>query len=234
MKTVRFGIKTGVAGLALTIPILYYTDFKVVFNGYLTAGGIYASSILFLTLAIFFTLFTLILYLSTYKWLLWLFIFIPTVHFLATSISSFKHYLKPGALSLYRGICIFATLLNELMGPVLICLKFEIAVVTCTGFTLCLINGISLFSGILLTMSVLMLASLNVVMYLAGQIFELSQARIQEWKRSSETSMPLQTQASLRPCRINVGSQYYVDRGVLPKLNFAVLENVITTALALR
>jgi len=194
------------AGIALVFPFVYYAENLVVSRGLVAASGLHASSLLPIALVIStsFIAFPFITYMTAYKWINWACIFLPIVNFVTNSIFSLTQSSTPEVISLYRSICIFVSLLNDVMSLIFIFFKFIIIIVTCTGFTIILIHGISLISLIPLVISFLLVLVLNVLMYFAGRIFQKSLTCIQEWKKSAGTLTGVKSLASLRACRIQV------------------------------
>jgi len=235
LKAIFIGGKLEILGFTLGFPILIYADVAIIYSTIFSAIGFKAAVQLPLILAMSYTFifFPLYLYLTTYKGINWIITALAIIYYLTNRISQQEHSFTPTSILVYKSIYLCYTLFNEVVSFILIFLKFVVIAVTCVGFTLCLLNGISIFSLSLVTISIILLFSLNIFMYMAGHVCETSQECIQKWKGTVGLSaLNLKTLASLRHCRFQVGSQYYVDRGVLPKLNSAVVENVISTALA--
>jgi len=222
--------------IALAFPTLIFTDVLRVFTAIFSAYGANPSSYLPLTLAVpyAFIVWPLLVYLTAHNLIYSATITLPMAYFIHMGISSLKFPLTQNAVHVYKSIFIFVTLFNEVVNMQLIAIKFVIVAMSCIGFTLCLIHGISFLSVSLVIISVTMVVFLNIFMYLTGRIYESSSERVRQWKGARRTTLNYKVIASLQAYRINVGSQYYVDRGVLPKLNSAILENVINTALTLR
>jgi len=238
LQAMVVGGKLSLLLMALVFPTLIFADVRRVFTAILSSCcGINPSSYLPITLAASyaFIVWPLHVYQTAYKWIHWGTITLPMAYFIQIGISRLKCPFTPSAVLAYRSIFIFVTLFNNVVSLQLISIKFALVAISCTGFTLCLIHGISSLSASLLTLSVLLFVFLNIFMYLTGRIYESSQDCLHNWKREKRGStLNYKTLNSLQTFRINVGSQYYVDRGVLPKLNSAILENVVATALTLR
>jgi len=136
----------------------------------------------------------------------------------------------------FTRICILLDLLNEAMSFPLISFKFIIITVS-VAYTIFLTSPISPVSFAVFVLSSIMLLVGNTEFSFATSVYESSNKFIQSLDvdlQANERDKTMRIIASLRTCRIYCGNCYFIDRGVLLKINDAVINNTISNVMMLK
>jgi len=189
------GATVAVAGLGFLFPILFFTDLLFLLHKgtrFIIMGNILGFDISYfiaITLTIFTWLaFVVIAYLTTIKWLMYPLQGIPLIHGITLYIYP-RDILRcvdtELKIRIYRSMYIFMTISNEVYSIVFISFKGVDTVTVAIGFALCLINGISILSSVLLLFSFVLLLGLNFILIFAKSIFESSNKFISFCQKNS-------------------------------------------------
>jgi len=181
------------------------------------------------------------LVLMIFKWVKYPVQLLPAVYYCSELLSRKHNGLKEAELNInsYRALYIFIEMLNDVFKVPLIFFKFMIITLVSIGFALCIVSEPNFVYIPLILESVAMLLFLNVYFTFASTIFEFSTDFISNLKLANlrmiscgiprrRTLIMKQSIASLRRCRIFCGSQYFVSRPVVLRINDAVISNTIS------
>ena len=142
--------------------------------------------------------------------------------------------LKPEIrIHMHRSVYILMGLFNDAFSLPLISFQALIVLLISIGCTLTMIQGLSPLTIAFCLLSFALFIFENILLFIAELIFEYSRESIDKLKfgeRCRDLALR-RTVSSLRECRIHVGSQYFVDRGVLAKTNDMVVQNVISNVM---
>ena len=180
--------------------------------------------------------FVFTVYIMIQKWMKYPMVTLPVVNLCLIWLSRMgSHVLTSEAnIRRHRALYIFINVFNEVFNLPLISYKFISIVLISISGTICLIEGISPLSATLCVLSIAILVFTNIILMLAKLLYESSKEFIWTLKFGHQIKQRLiiqRTIASLRECRIYCGSRYFIDRGVLPKINNAIVENIINNVL---
>jgi len=189
---------------------------------------------------------TLIYLLTYYKWVVYCTEILAPVYS-SSQLLSIKNGEKgtlgeyERKLSLYRSIYVFINLVNEFSSVPFISFKFITILTSSLGFTICLIYKISVPTISLFALSCLMLMFVNYEFSFAYSTLKFSNEFIEGLKGNPHAGTSRQdflfnhrSILSLRECRLYCGSQYFVDRNVLLKINIAVLNYTVSNVMLLK
>ena len=202
-----------------------YSDILRITTGFLVTVRVGDNSYLHLAVTVyvvFFFIFPSFMCMTTYKWQYWATFWLTIIQFISACISHQNDALTSTSAVSYRAIYVFCTLFSDVVNLPLIFFKFTVIVTISITFTLCLIYGVSLVSLGFCVVSVFVIL-VNLGFFYASAIYESSEEFSYKWKQTKTSLLARKVLPSLRACRIYAGSQYFVDRGVLPKVNSAVI-----------
>jgi len=132
-----------------------------------------------------------------------------------------------------RALHIFSKILNEVTNCPLLSFKFMTVLISPIGFALFAHLPISSLSTVIFVFATLFVLDINIIVSLASTIQNNSQHLVQKLQNDGREILELRKMTeSLRECRVHVGSNYFIDRGVLLKINDAIVNNTITLLVA--
>jgi len=181
------------------------------------------------------------LFLNTIKWVMYMMSAVPVFHCLSIWLTPIPHStieatnsVDKEKIQLYTAAYIFVRICNEFGCLPLITFMFMAVIVSSTAFALALHGGLTLVSLALCGFAIILVTALNYLVSFGARVHNLSQAYMQELKRSAglkDLSTNMSTK-SLDECRIHCGPFYFVDTGLTPTINDAIINNTIDILLA--
>ena len=78
----------------------------------------------------------------------------------------------------------------------------------------------------------LALVYLRVTFKILAKFFDLSDGGLQAWKRSSQDGWFKRSLQSCQPLKMQIGSFYYVDRGMVPTLFSIIVQSTVSLLLS--
>lgn len=133
---------------------------------------------------------------------------------------------------MYRSIYILVNMFNEVYKATVISFKLITVAVPSLALAVALIHGTSFLSVGLSVLSIIYIVSINFTMSQAKLIYVCSEMFLYNIRAGKSRSNSMRkTVASLRECRIQSGSLYFIDSGVMRKTNHAIVENTINNVL---
>jgi len=232
------------AGLGLGFPLIFFTDCLLLADSFCYVLSNFSP----IPIPSFFpTLLAsagcihviLTLFLTVVKWLKYPIQFVPVVYYVSFKLSRVNGGNPKISIRGYKTIFILVDLLNEAMSSPLISFKFIMVTTVSVAFTIFLISPFSPVSiSVFVTSSVMLLVG-NAEFSFGTKVNESSTEFIQNLVRNlqvneRERRRRRQVIASLRPCRIYCGTCYFIDRGVILKLNDAVINYTISNLMLLK
>jgi len=235
--------------LGIGFPSIYYSDiYNIVFHWQNVLSLHLHSIIIHCVVCLLLIYFVVDVVISYHKWaayLIYHFILLSTFNVTTKMlVAELREEVRAAddiiwkVSSYYRQLYILTTIWNSVCKEFLISFKFIFICVASFGFTMALSNGVTLISCFFVTLSSLFVFCLLFIFQQGGEIFEFTAQPFQTAWKAAVRKNPLTYRIgikignSFRPCRIEAGAQYFLDRGVPVKILEALLNNVITLTLA--
>jgi len=234
--------------MGIGFPSIYYSDmYNVVFNLQNVLSLNLHSIIIHFLVCLHVIYYLVEVVFSYHKWaayLIYHFILLSTFNVTTKRLVAELREVQPedeitGQVSAYyRQLYILTTIWNSVCKEFVISFKFIFICLASFGFTLVLSNGLSLISCFFVILSSFFVFCLLFIFQQGGEIFEsTAQPFLTAWKvavkkNPSTYRIGIKIGNSFRPCRIEAGAQYFLDRGIPFKILEALLNNVITLTLA--
>jgi len=240
-------ISMGIFGIVF--PLVYYPDAYTLFRIWNKPLHL-PQSLLYLFVACAALYFCIITLLTCLKWeayILLCFIIISTF-----KVSSRRFVTELGRAdvasgdmrniySFYRQLSILTSLWNVTAKEHLFLARFTVTNFASLGFAIAVLHRLSPFSLLFLTFSSLLTFCLLFLFQQGGAITDTtSQPFRNAWKEALKKNptatglIGVKIGNSFRPCRIQAGTQYYLNRGVPFQILEEILNNAITIVLAFR
>jgi len=232
---------------AIGFPSIYYSDmYNIVFNWQNVLSLHIHSIIIHFVVVLLLSYYVVIVGFAYHKWaayLIYHFILLSTFNVTTKMLVAelrevrAEHEILGQVSSNYRQLYILTIIWNSVCKELLILFKFIFICLASFGFTMVLSNGLSPILCFFVTTSSFVLFCLLFIFQQGGEIFESTAQPFQTaWqaavrKNPSTSRIGIKIGKSFRPCRIEAGAQYFLDRGVPFKILEAVLNNVITLTL---
>jgi len=232
-------------GLSLLIPLLFYRHLVVLVKGcnaelHLILGFHFPSIIETPFCILVAALFVLIMYLTTYKWMMYGTQMISIIYLISLWLKPPKiqtRFLKVTLLEMitfYQSLYIFTGMWNEAFCVPLFCYLIVTTVTCSIAFTMCLLQGFSFLTLSLFTVSVVLMIFLNMLLKCSSSVNHISEKYIESIRSEETSGVSSKFAASLRRSRIYSGSIYFIDRDVLLTANDAIIQNAISIVLSFK
>lgn len=170
------------------------------------------------------------MYLSTQKWYNIFIQYTLCLYYTSLRLSHCE------TVETYNTLYIFVNIFNKVFAFHLIGLTVVVNIVVSFASTLSLMEGISVLSLILLSLSLALLAALNLMLSLSKTVFVSSEETLHKLRVKYQRHAHLRHRRvlGLRLCRIYCGSHYFVDREMLCTINEAIPNNTVNNTLMLK
>jgi hypothetical protein len=173
------------------------------------------------------------MYLAFYKWMRYAMLVLPFADLGLAFIRNGLPLLRDlDSIQAYRAIYIIEKVANEVYSIPLLALQVAFTAMCSMAITISMVIGISFFSLVLCTITLLWLTFANTILSYCKSLYELSTEYIRGMKSKKRGALHRdqiqKTLASLRQCRVFSGTIYYIDRSALTKINDAIIQNIIS------